>query len=104
MPIPEEGTNDLRSYLRVLRRRKGVILLALLTVVGAALAASLVQTKVYQATAELLLAPRSAAAVAAASGTQPAQRSASTDTQIQIIQSAPVRNAVIKKIGSAPPI
>jgi len=57
-PEPESRELELRDYLGVLRRRKGVIALTVLIVVAAALAYSYLQTPVYEATAEVLVRPR----------------------------------------------
>lgn len=46
---------DLRTYLAVIRRRKGTILLATLIITATALAASLAQEPVYQSTASVLI-------------------------------------------------
>src|SRR5205814_6235821 len=48
-------SRDLRDYARLLRRRKGLIVLVTIMVVAAAVAASLVQTPVYQARADVLV-------------------------------------------------
>src|SRR5206468_8186608 len=51
---PENRQLDLRDYLQVFRRRKGVIILTALVAVAAALILSYAETRVYQATAEVL--------------------------------------------------
>ena len=102
--MQENQGGDLRDYLRVLRRRKFTIILAVLTVVGAAVAASLVQQKVYQGTAVLVLAPRTSQSIADTNGGQSAAQGISTEAQIQIIESKSVTDEVAKRIGSAPAI
>ena len=49
---PENRQLDLRDYLRVLRRRKGTIVLAVLVAGGIAFALSYAQTRVYAANAK----------------------------------------------------
>lgn len=68
-PTDISGTT-LRDYLDVARRRKWIILQALVLVPAAAIAFSLTQTKLYQATAEVLLSRQNLAA--ALTGTQDA--------------------------------
>src|SRR5947209_18617856 len=63
---------NLRDYLGVLRRRRAVIALCVLIVVGAALASSFLQSPVYQGTAEVLLEPRPTEALFENQQTQPA--------------------------------
>jgi len=97
---------DLRSYLRVLRRRKTYIILAVIAVTAGALGVSLIQHKTYQATASLLLAPRTSETVVGnGNNNQNGQDAASAvQTQIELIQSAPVAQEVKKRIGFAPSI
>ena len=56
------GQVDVRTYLRVLRRRKVTIGLVTLVIVGLALAYSLIKTPIYTATAQVLVPEQSAAA------------------------------------------
>ena len=99
-----QGGGELREYLKVLRRRKGIIVLALLTVVGAALGVSFMQTPVYQASAELLLQSKSTASLFGLGGSSAGDQARSVATQIQVIQTAPIRAEVRKRIGIAPPL
>jgi len=83
------------------------IILAVVAVVAGALGVSFVQHKTYQATASLLLAPRSSETVVGGdtSNQQAADTStAAVQTQIELIQSASVADAVRKQIGVAPKI
>jgi len=66
--LAESPETTLRDYLDVARRRKWIILQALLLVPAAAVAFSLTQTKLYQGTAEVLLSRQNLAA--ALTGTQ----------------------------------
>jgi uncharacterized protein involved in exopolysaccharide biosynthesis len=59
-PAPADTNTELelRDYLGVLRRRKGIIFLTTVIVVGLALALSLTQRPVYSASTEVLLQSR----------------------------------------------
>lgn len=100
-PTEESSSLELSEYLRILRRRKWTIALAVIVVVGAALVSAELQTPVYRAGAEVLLQPRSTDTIY----TQNSQQSNPTlavQTEIEIVKSAPVRQAVQKKLGVAP--
>src|SRR5258708_1811609 len=92
---------ELRDYLRVLRRRKVMIGLAVAVVVGAAVTAAEFQTPVYQATAQVLLQTSSLSLFnpSTGQGNDPARQ---VQTQIQVINSSPVKRAVATKLGMAP--
>src|SRR2546423_10126830 len=94
--VEKESGFDLRDYLQILRRRKLLIVLAVLIAVGASLASSFLQTPAYEADAHLLLQP--------ASSTRPLfdQQGGSTvdpvrdnATAIQVLPSTPVQDAVL---------
>src|SRR6266513_2925444 len=77
--------------MRVLRRRKTYIILAVVAVTAGALGLSLVQSKVYEGTASLLLAPKRSESLFDNNNQQAGQApSAVAATQIELIQSAPV--------------
>ncbi|MDQ4144935.1 MAG: polysaccharide biosynthesis tyrosine autokinase [Actinomycetota bacterium] len=90
---------QLRDYVSVLRRRRWILLLVTLLVVGSALVASLLQTPVYQARARLLLEQSQSPF-----DVVPQWQPDFVETEIQIVTSAPVQTEVRKRIGSAPPI
>src|SRR6266516_839406 len=94
----EGGDLELRDYLRVLSHRKRLIVLVVLAVLGGALISSLLQTPVYQATAEVL--PQGS--LAGSSGNQTANTGVAQATQLEIVTSEPVRAIVAKKLGRAP--
>ena len=99
------GGSDLRSYVRVLRRRKTYVILAVVAVTAGALGLSLVQSRVYEGTSSLLLAPKSSESLFQNANQQAGQSpSALAETQIELIQSAPVAQEVRKRIGIAPAI
>jgi receptor protein-tyrosine kinase len=76
---------SLRDYLRVVRRRKWIILQAVLLVPAVAVGLSLRQDKVYKATSEVLLVQQNPADQfngITQSGTQPADRQAQTQADL----------------------
>lgn len=105
MVLPEtEPGPELRDYLAVLRRRKWSIVACAVVVVGAALVTSLLQTPVYLGTTKVLLQPVSTATLFNPSTGQRNDPARAVDTQIQVIKSEPVRAAVRRQLGVAPPV
>ncbi len=105
MPRPEKASDlDLREYARVVWRRKGVIILASLIVLAASLAASFLQKPVYASTAEILLQPRLGDTLFDPQTGQYVDPNRAITTEIRILKSQPVRDAVRTKLGSSPPI
>src|SRR5262245_6588385 len=103
---PEPKELELRDYLRVLRRRKWTIILTAFVVVGAAVAYSSFQTPVYEATAEVLVRQRSTESLfnpVNRSGTATDAKRA-IDTEITVLTSRTVRDAVYDKLGRRPRI
>ncbi|MGH9265630.1 MAG: polysaccharide biosynthesis tyrosine autokinase [Acidimicrobiales bacterium] len=92
---------ELRDYLSLLNRRKWIIVLAVLLVAGTALVASFLQTPVYEGKARLFLETN--ASVFDLNGAQQLSP-ARVQTEIQVLQSAPVKAAVREKLGAAPPV
>lgn len=101
MSLSDRGGAELRDYLAALRRRKWVILLATLGVVGSAVLLSVLQTPVYEAKARLSIQPD---ASVFASGQGSVTDSTFVDTQMLVLQSKPVKDIVRAKLGSAPAI
>ncbi len=94
---------ELRDYLRVLRRRKWIVAAVTLGVVGVALAVSVLQTPVYEGTAELLLQPRTTESLFDPNtGQRTGDANRNVQTEIQVLKSRPVRDAVEDELGSAP--
>ncbi len=95
----ESGTT-LRDYLNVARRRKWIILQAVVLVPAAAIAFSLSQTKLYQATSEVLLRQNLAALL---TGTPDASLSIQADrlaqTQASLARVPDVARRVIDETG-----
>jgi capsular exopolysaccharide synthesis family protein len=99
--FPQRPGLDLREYLAVLRRRKWIIVIAVVSVVGAAAGLTAVQTPVYQGHARVLLQPSKTVFEVASGQSASAVR---VQTEMQILRSAPVRDLVRKRLGVAPPV
>ncbi|MBW3643983.1 MAG: polysaccharide biosynthesis tyrosine autokinase [Actinobacteria bacterium] len=100
---PDKGSGDfdLRHYLAVVRRRKLTIVLAVVAMVGSALAVSLLQTPVYQATSQIVFQTGSAEEIFAPQGFLTPTLVA---TEIEVMKSQSVRDAVASEIGSVPAV
>ena len=102
-PLPDPSLApdelDLRDYLRVLRRRKGVVVASVLVVVIGALVASALQTPVYRAKTELVLQARSTEALFDPDTGQPRNPERAVQTEIKLIESGPVQAAVEEELG-----
>ncbi len=96
------GEPTLRSYLVVLRRRKWWVISVALLGLAASLALSLTEPKQYSATAQLLVQPAGGNLVLNA--TQAQITTTDVQTELQLVTSAQVEQAVRRKLGSAPPV
>ncbi len=87
---------DLRTYLRVLRRRKWWVIVCTGLAVAGAIAYSFSATKEYSATAQLLVQPQNGTLPL----TTPGQTITPTDvaTELQLLKSAPVLDAVKNRL------
>ena len=87
---------DLRTYLRVLRRRKWWVIVCIGLAVAGAVAYSFGATKEYSATAQLLVQPQGGTLPL----TTPGQTITPTDvaTELQLLKSAPVLDAVKRRL------
>ena len=97
---------DLRDYLAVLRRRKWSVLLSVAVVVLAAVAASLVQNPVYEASADVLLQPRASEQIFSPDGVQvqfPLHETR-VNNAVAVMESRPVLDAVTEKLGFEPEV
>jgi succinoglycan biosynthesis transport protein ExoP len=104
-PEADSQQLELLDYLRVLWRRKWTILVIVLVAVGAGLGFSKLQTKKYTATAEVIVQPSGTPAGAQVNSNTPGTVSADqVSTQVQVVQSAPVRDLVLRRLGSAPKV
>jgi polysaccharide biosynthesis transport protein len=95
----ETSVSDLRDYFRVLRRRKWLIALAAVAVGGTTVAAAKLQTPVYRATAGVLLQQTGTDALFNSNTGQPADPTRAAQTEVQVILSRPVQDAVRAKLG-----
>jgi capsular exopolysaccharide synthesis family protein len=93
---------DLRSYLRILRRRKWSVILATLVAVAIAVGASLIQDPVYEGDARVLLETPPAETLfnpVTGQRTDPKRR---VETEIEVVESAHVRRLVSERVGPSP--
>jgi polysaccharide biosynthesis transport protein len=102
--MTEFGTEpSFRSYLQILRRRKWWIGLAAALGLGVSLAFSLTAQKEYSATAQLLVQPSVDESGVAATQPQPVTQT-DVETELQLVTSAPVQQAVRARLNSAPAV
>lgn len=100
-----DGELELRDYLAVIRRRKLLIAVVTLLTVGAAFAYSLLQTPVYRATTEVLIQRTASENVLNAEQQQnPQAIQQDLQTEIEIIRSRMVQDAVRKAVGYLPAV
>ena len=106
--LPQDATEaelDLRDYLQVIRRRKAIIAVSALIVLGASVALSATQTPRYAALAKLLIRPRSASVFVGGGAPQSNVNSErAVQTEIEVVKAEPVQSLVREKIGSAPSV
>jgi succinoglycan biosynthesis transport protein ExoP len=93
----------LRGYLHVLRGRRWWVVALTVLGLGASMALSLTATKEYSATAQMLMQSTSNVNLSSG-GAQAAVTSADVQTELQLVTSAQVQEAVRKKLGSVPGI
>ena len=102
--MTELGTEpSFRTYLQILRRRKWWV--ASITVLGlaASLAFSLTAHKQYSATAQLLVQSSLDTSGLGAAQLQPVTQT-DVETELQLVMSAPVQQAVRNQLGSTPTV
>lgn len=97
------SVRGLREYLSMLRRRRWMIAASIVAVVGAALTAALLQDPIYEAQAELLLQPRNAETLFDPQTGARTDAVRAVQTEIEVLKSRPVRDAVRAKIQTEPP-
>jgi succinoglycan biosynthesis transport protein ExoP len=93
---------ELRDYLVILRRRTVTIVVVTLVVVAVSLVASNLRTPRYRATAEVLLQPAGAGDPFNPVQNQRTDAARAVHTEMQLLESEPVREAVRKRLGSVP--
>lgn len=96
--------HQVRDYLQLLVRRRWTVVTAVIVVVGVALCSAEAQTSVYRSAAQILVQARTNDSVFSASGTQAVDLSREVRTQIQLVKSQPIRDAVRASIGVAPSV
>ncbi len=103
--VPSSSLLGFRDYLRVLSRRRTTVIFAVLVVAVIALTSALVQTPKYASTASILIKPSNSSNVlnpnAAAIAGDPTRE---LQTEIQVINSQPVKTAVQSQLGSTPKV
>lgn len=98
---------DLRDYLAVLRRRKVTIAVVTGLMVVGAIVLSLLQTPQYRATAEVLIARQSAQDIVTGQpqqGGNPNDEAQRIQTEVEVMRSRSVRDAVRDELGYAPSV
>jgi len=102
--MTEIGTEpSFRAYLQILRRRKWWVGLAATLGLAVSLAFSLTAHKQYSATAQLLVQPSIDASGVGATQPQPVTQT-DVATELQLVTSAPVQQAVRARLNSAPTV
>ena len=94
--------HELSDYLRVVLRRRWVVFWAIVVVVGTAVAAAKLQTPVYRATAKVLIQEQTTNPIFDSSSGTPIDPARVVQTQIEVLQSQPVRDAVKRALGTTP--
>jgi capsular exopolysaccharide synthesis family protein len=92
-----------RAYLQTMRRRKWWVVSIALLGLAASLAFSLTAHKHYSATAQLLVQPSVDASGLGAVELQPVTQT-DVETELQLVSSAPVQQAVRDRLGSTPTV
>lgn len=90
---------DLRHYSNVLRRRWPIVALVTAVAVGATLVLSLVSTRIYAASADVLLTDTQQEAVFDSGATARPDPVRQIDTQIELIGSRPIERTVDRRLG-----
>jgi len=99
-----DGQQDLRDYLRVLRRHRVLIALTVAAAVGLSLVGAYLQTPVYAASARLLIQPRPGISLFEATNGQGVSAGQFVATEIEVIKGEPVQEEVRRRLGSTPSI
>jgi non-specific protein-tyrosine kinase len=97
-PLPEHEPS-LRDYARIVARRKGVVIAAVVATVAAALFVSSMQKPVYEAEAQMLVKTRSTGAFFDDGGAQYSDPVRAIQTEIRVLQSQAVSERVQANLG-----
>jgi receptor protein-tyrosine kinase len=92
---------ELRDYLHILRRRKWIVVICILVGVLLALSLSYVQTRVYQASARVLVQPDASQGLFNGNSGQSISPN-QVQTEVQVVESRPVQDQVQHQLGAAP--
>jgi len=95
---------EVRDYVNVLRRRKLIVIVAVAVTLGVAILASVLQTAVYEAEARVLLSPDSNDSLFNPNSNASSDPGRVAATEVEVVQSTPVAQAVQKAIGISPSI
>lgn len=101
---PVDDEVDIRHYLHVLNRRRWTVGLAVVAAAAAALAASLLQTKVYEGDASVLIRQDQADSLFNPQTGQRNDPARLVDTEIRIIKGRPIRDLVERELGRVPKV
>lgn len=104
MTSPSRPELDLGDYVKVLRRRKWTIALVTLLLVVSAVAVSALQEPVYQSTARLLVPTHAPDSIFNPTNGQRNDPERAVQSELLVLESEPVRSAVLQHLGDAPPI
>lgn len=102
--VSADGELGLRDYLPVLRRRKWSVAIVTFLVVTPVLVISFLQTPVYEAQVKVMLQPQSGEAVFNPNTGQWIDRQRAVQTEIEVLESEPVRAAVRERVGGNPSV
>src|SRR5205085_4260677 len=104
MPAAAKGEGRLWQYLRGVWRRRVAIVLAVLVIVGFSMVISSSRPTVYEATAEVLV-QSSGVELALDPNSRPrTDPNRLVETEIRILSSPAVKDAVRTSLGEAPPV
>ena len=95
----DPGERELRDYFRVLRRRRWPILAVLVLVLGVSSTLTYFKTPIYQASTQLLMQQRAGESLFDPNTGQARDPSRAVKTEIEVLSSEPVRDAVQKRVG-----
>jgi capsular exopolysaccharide synthesis family protein len=106
MVIQQETAAPLgpRDYLRIVRRRRGIVVLGVVAVFVPVLLLSLVQTPRYAGAAEVLIQDRSSETLFDPNSGVRSDPARQIQNELHIIESPPVRAAVRTKLGPVPKV
>lgn len=98
--MDERPELELRHYLHVLRRRYSVVVLVTVVAVGAALAFDFTSTRIYSASADVLLTTTQQNTVFSNGQVAQEDPARQVDTQVTVMKSAPIASTVKRSLGA----